>query len=119
MLREFFDSEVLRGPGAMTGPMVWGSSPELDGSGLGALTHAMRHVAQVGRPVGGSGRVPDTLLAAFEAAGGKTLTRVECLNASEAAVETAVELALGGLAGAPCTISEACRCVEGCAWIRT
>jgi len=78
VLREFFDSEILRGPGAMTGPMVWGISPEFDGSGLGALTHAMRHVAKVGRPVGGSGRVPDTLLAAFEAAGGtvRTATRV-------------------------------------------
>jgi len=78
VLREFFKSEILRGPGAMTGPMVWGISPELDGSGLGALTHAMRHVAKVGRPIGGSGRVPAALLAAFEAAGGtvRTGTRV-------------------------------------------
>ena len=50
--------------------MVWGISPETPGSGLGALTHAMRHVGTVGRPVGGSGQVPDTLLAAFERAGG-------------------------------------------------
>lgn len=55
----------------------------------------------------------------FEAAGGQTLTRVDCLNASDAAVETAVELALAGLAGAPCTISVACDCTDGCAWIRT
>ena len=74
VLREYFDSEIIRGPGAMTGPMVWGISPEFDGCGLGALTHAMRHVAKVGRPVGGSGRVPDTLLASFAAAGGSLRT---------------------------------------------
>ena len=56
---------------------------------------------------------------AFEAAGGQTLTRVDCLNASEAAVETAVELALAGLAGSPCTIGVPCQCTDGCAWIRT
>ena len=31
---------------------------------------AMRHVGHVGRPIGGSGEVPRTLLASFEAAGG-------------------------------------------------
>ena len=78
VLRAHFDSEAIRGPGALTGPMVWGISPEFAGSGLGALTHAMRHAALVGRPVGGSGEVPRTLLAAFEAAGGvlRTGTRV-------------------------------------------
>lgn len=54
---------------------------------------------------------------AFEEAGGKTLTRIDCLNASEGAVETAVELALAGLVGAPCTIGVACDCTEGCARI--
>lgn len=78
VLREFFGSEIIRGPGAVTGPMVWGISPEFASSGLGALTHAMRHVAQVGRPIGGSGRVPATLLASFAEAGGdlRTGTRV-------------------------------------------
>lgn len=74
VLRSYFDSEVVRAPGAVTGPMVWGISPEFAGSGLGALTHAMRHVAKVGRPVGGSGRVPESLLAAFLAAGGTLRT---------------------------------------------
>ena len=74
VLREFFDDEIVRGPGATTGPMVWGISPEFEGSGLGALSHAMRHVARVGRPVGGSGRVPETLRASFEAAGGAVRT---------------------------------------------
>jgi phytoene dehydrogenase-like protein len=35
----------------------------------------MRHVGRVGRPVGGSGRVPSALLAAFEAAGGLLRTK--------------------------------------------
>jgi beta-carotene ketolase (CrtO type) len=75
VLRSFFDEEAILGPAALTGPMVWGITPEMPGSGLGALTHAMRNVAKVGRPVGGSGQVPATLLAAFEAAGGVLRTR--------------------------------------------
>ena len=75
VLRSFFDEEAIMGPAALTGPMVWGISPQMPGSGLGALTHAMRHVATVGRPVGGSGQLPATLLAAFEAAGGTLRTK--------------------------------------------
>ncbi len=70
VLRSFFHDDAFTGPGALTGPMVWGISPETPGTGLGALPHAMRHVATVGRPVGGSGQVPLALLAAFEANGG-------------------------------------------------
>jgi beta-carotene ketolase (CrtO type) len=70
VMRSFFTDEALRGPGMVAGPMVWGVSPELAGTGLGALTYAMRHVARVGRPVGGSGMVPESLRRAFEAAGG-------------------------------------------------
>ena len=72
-MRSFFTAEALRGPAMVTGPMVWGVSPELAGTGLGALTYAMRHVARVGRPVGGSGMVPEALRRAFEAAGGTLL----------------------------------------------
>jgi phytoene dehydrogenase-like protein len=54
--------------------MVWGISPEFAGSGLGALGHSMRQVSKVGRPRGGSGRVPETLLASFRAAGGQLCT---------------------------------------------
>ena len=75
VLRSFFDEDAILGPAAVTGPMVWGITPEMPGSGLGALTHAMRNVAKVGRPVGGSGQVPATLLAAFEAAGGVLRTK--------------------------------------------
>jgi beta-carotene ketolase (CrtO type) len=73
VLRSFFDDEVIRGPAAVGGPMVWGISPEFAGSGLAALSLAMRHVVRVGRPVGGSGKVPATLAASFEAAGGQLL----------------------------------------------
>ncbi len=73
VMRGFFEAEALRGPAMVTGPMVWGVSPELSGTGLGALTYAMRHVARVGRPVGGSGMVPESLRRAFEAAGGSVM----------------------------------------------
>ena len=71
VMRRYFTSEALRAPGLLVGPMVWGISPEFAGSGLGALTYALRHVATVGRPVGGSGAVPESLLAAFESYGGQ------------------------------------------------
>jgi hypothetical protein len=61
VMREFFTTDALQGPGMLVGPMVWGISPEFKGSGLGALTYALRHVGRVGRPVGGSGEVPRTL----------------------------------------------------------
>jgi phytoene dehydrogenase-like protein len=70
IMREFFTADALRGPAMVTGPMVWGISPEFPGTGLGALTYALRHVGTLGRPVGGSGQVPETLRMAFEAAGG-------------------------------------------------
>ncbi len=70
IMREFFTHEALRGPAMVTGPMVWGISPEFGGSGLGALTYALRHVGKIGRPVGGSGMVPVALQRAFEARGG-------------------------------------------------
>jgi len=73
VIRSFFSAEALRGPAMVTGPMVWGVSPELAGTGLGALTYALRHVGHVGRPVGGSGMVPEALRRAFVAAGGTLL----------------------------------------------
>lgn len=72
VLRSYFSHEAILGSGGVSGPMVWGITPETPGTGLGALTHAMRHVSTVGRPIGGSGEVPRTLRAAFEAAGGET-----------------------------------------------
>jgi len=82
VMREYFTADALQGPGLLVGPMVWGISPEFKGSGLGALTYALRHVGKVGRPVGGSGEVPRTLRAAFEQAGGtvRVSTRVEAIT---------------------------------------
>jgi phytoene dehydrogenase-like protein len=74
VMRRYFTADALQGPAMVTGPMVWGISPETPGSGLGALTYAVRHVGTVGRPEGGSGRVPQSLLAAFVAHGGELRT---------------------------------------------
>ncbi|MCU1503283.1 MAG: crtO [Ilumatobacteraceae bacterium] len=76
VLRSYFSSDALLGPAVVTGPMVWGISPELAGSGLGALTYAIRHVGTVGRPVGGSGMVPVALRAVLEHHGGEVRTSV-------------------------------------------
>lgn len=70
VLRSFFRSEALRAPVMVTGPAVWGLGPETPRTGLGALGYAMKHVGQLGRPVGGSGSVPAALASAFTAAGG-------------------------------------------------
>lgn len=92
VLRSFFDTDAINAPAAVVGPMVWGISPEARGSGLGALTYAMRHVARVGRPVGGSGAVPDALLCAFESAGGvlRTKSAVDAINCEGDAVRGVV-----------------------------
>lgn len=71
VLRRYFTSESLLAPALAVGPMVWGISPETPGSGLGAMTYAFRHVGTLGRPIGGSRMVPETVLAAFVAAGGE------------------------------------------------
>ena len=85
IMRGYFQSEALRAPGLLVGPMVWGISPEFAGSGLGALTYALRHVATVGRPAGGSGAVPQALLSAFVSYGGTVrtgsqVTQIVCDN---------------------------------------
>jgi beta-carotene ketolase (CrtO type) len=82
VMRTYFTTDALQAPGLLVGPMVWGISPETPGSGLGALTYAMRHVGTVGRPIGGSGEVPRSLRAAFEAHGGtvRTGTKVQAIT---------------------------------------
>lgn len=83
VMRSFFSTEAMRAPALLTGPMVWGISPEFSGSGLGAITYAMRHVGTLGRPIGGSGMVGRTVLSAFENAGGvlrtsSPVSRITC-----------------------------------------
>ena len=76
VVRSFFASEQLRGPVVTVGPSVWGLGPETPGTGLGALGYAMLHAVERGRPVGGSGALPDAVLAALTAAGGRVRTGV-------------------------------------------
>ena len=71
VMRQYFTADALQGPAMVTGPMVWGISPEMPGTGLGALTYALRHVGTLGRPVGGSGMVPTSIESVFRAAGGE------------------------------------------------
>lgn len=110
VMRSFFRHDALLGTGMVTGPMVWGISPEFPGSGLGALTHAMRHVGKVGRPVGGSGMVPLSLLRAFEHHGGRlrTASRVDtilCDPDSAGGAVRGVALADGTEFAAPVVVS--------------
>ncbi len=78
VMRSYFATEALRGPAVTTGPAVWGLAPETPGTGLGATTYALRHEVLSGRPVGGSGALPDAISAALTQAGGRVLcnTRV-------------------------------------------
>jgi phytoene dehydrogenase-like protein len=74
VLRKYFKSELLIGPALVTGPTVWGISPHTPGTGLAALTYAMRHVSKVGRPIGGSGMVPISLRRSIESNAGVVMT---------------------------------------------
>ncbi|MFM8662635.1 MAG: phytoene desaturase family protein, partial [Acidimicrobiaceae bacterium] len=77
VLRKYFKSELLIGPALVTGPTVWGVSPHTPGTGLGALTYAMRHVSKVGRPIGGSGMVPISLRRSIESNSGVLMTNTK------------------------------------------
>lgn len=93
VMRQFFTDESIIGPAMVEGPVVWGLSPETPGTGLGAIAFALRHVAHVGRPKGGSGALPESLKQAFLNAGGmlRTNTRVVgivCEGNSVSAVQT-------------------------------
>jgi phytoene dehydrogenase-like protein len=74
IMRSFFTHDAVLGAGLVGGPMVWGVSPEQPGTGLGALAYAMRHVAGVGRPAGGSGALTEALRAAVLHHGGEVRT---------------------------------------------
>jgi len=77
VMRSYFRTDALLGVGLVGGPMVWGVSPELPGTGLGALGYGMRHAARVGRPIGGSGMVPAALRASIAEHGGTVRTGAE------------------------------------------
>lgn len=94
VMREFFDDEAVIGPAMVEGPIVWGISPETPGTGLGALSYAMRHVVPVGRPRGGSGALPEALRRAYLTAGGRLETGTKvvsilCEGGKVAGIQTA------------------------------
>ena len=70
VLSGFFRSEALLAPVVVTGPAVWGLSPETPNTGLGAVGYTLKHIGQVGRPEGGSGSLPNALAASITARGG-------------------------------------------------
>lgn len=74
VLGRYLSDEALIAAAFALGPAVWGVAPFTPGTGLGAAGMATRHVVGVGRPVGGSGALPDALRAALETAGGKVRT---------------------------------------------
>lgn len=93
VMRQFFDNEAIIGPAMVEGPVVWGLSPETPGTGLGAIAFALRHVAHLGRPVGGSGALPEALKQSFLQSGGllRTNTKVTgivCEGSRVSAVQT-------------------------------
>lgn len=108
VLSDYFSAEALVGPALVTGPAVWGVSPFLKGTGTGALAYAMKVVAGVARPEGGSGSLPAALLAAFEHAGGKVrlgakVTAITCDGPNV----RGVRLADGTVLEAPIVVSAA------------
>ena len=106
VLRQYFTSESILAPVLAAGPVVWGVSPETPGTGLGALGLSLRHVLQVGRPVGGSGMLPAALRLAFESSGGTVVTkaRVDAITCAGERVR-GVRLADGGEVRAPVVVS--------------
>lgn len=106
VMREFFTTDALQAPAMLVGPMVWGISPETPGSGLAGLTYAMRHVGTLGRPIGGSGMVPLSLLASFEQSGGvlRTGVKVTAITCEGPSVR-GVSLSDGTEATAPIIVS--------------
>lgn len=106
VLRSFFSADELMTPAIAMGPAVWGLSPETPGSGLGALTYAIRHLIAPGRPVGGSGALPEAVRAAVIAAGGRVRceARVARIRLEGRRVR-GVQLKDGETIGAPVVIS--------------
>ncbi len=96
VFRAFFSDDSMARPALGTGPTVWGVAPDTPGTGLAALSYALRHLSPIGRPVGGSGALTDALRVCFEAAGGvvRCGARVTGLVSDERRVR-AVEL-VGG-----------------------
>ena len=70
VLRQYLSADGVMAPILATAPTVWGLAPNSPGTGLAAVSFAMRHLIPPGRPVGGSGAFPDAVRTALELAGG-------------------------------------------------
>jgi phytoene dehydrogenase-like protein len=106
VLKDYFSADALLGPVATTGPAVWGLPPQAPGTGLGALGYALRHLTQVGRPIGGSGALTDALARAVAAHGGtlRTGARVAAITCAEGRA-SGVRLADGETLSADAVVS--------------
>lgn len=106
VIRSYFAHDALRGPAMVSGPMVWGISPETPGTGLGALGYALRHVGTIGRPIGGSRALTEALRAAFEHRGGdlRLSAKVSAIRCAGGRVR-GVSLADGTSIDAPVVVS--------------
>jgi phytoene dehydrogenase-like protein len=84
VLRTYFSADALVAPACVVGPAVWGVSPALPGTGLGALGYALRHAVRTGRPSGGSGALCEAIATSFRHAGGtlRTGKRVTSIRAA-------------------------------------
>ncbi len=71
MMREFFTARRWVGRRWPRGPMVWGISPETPGTGLGAMTYAIRHVGRLGSSSRRQWHGAHTLQKSFAASGGE------------------------------------------------
>lgn len=106
VMRQFFDNEAVIGPAMVEGPVVWGLSPETPGTGLAAAAFALRHVAHVGRPVGGSGVLPEALKQSFLHSGGLLRTGTKVVGIlCEGSHVRAVQTSDGATVTAPIVVS--------------
>lgn len=106
VLEDYFTSDALIAPAIATGPMVWGITGDTPGTGLAAASYAMRHVAPIGRPVGGSGSLPEALAAAVRHHGGHIVTDANVVAVHcEADRVRSVELQDGSVLEAPVVMS--------------
>lgn len=88
VLGDYFSPRFL-GP-MLSGPVVWGVSPDWPGTGLGAMSAVLKHLVRTGRPEGGSGAFTDALAAALTTAGGTIHhgARVETIGCEAGRVRT-------------------------------
>lgn len=70
ILRRYLSSPQVIGALLGNAPISWGLKPDHPGSGLAALSFAIRHLIPAGRPVGGSGALSESLARAVGEFGG-------------------------------------------------